>query len=59
MAENAVITKELILGQAGTEQGVIRSESTTAFDSGPAGFYLTNAGGGTLRIGNPSGNKLV
>ena len=58
LAENAVITKQLILGQEGTDQGTIRSANATAFNTGN-GFFLTNANGGTLRVGNPSGNQMV
>lgn len=58
LAENAVITKQLILGQEGTDQGTIRSANATAFNTGN-GFFLTNANNGTLRIGNPSGGNLT
>jgi hypothetical protein len=58
LAENAVITKQLILGQEGTDQGTIRSANATAFNTGN-GFFLTNANNGTLRVGNPSGGNLI
>jgi hypothetical protein len=48
----------LVLGTEGTEFGVIRSANATAFNTGN-GFYLTNENNGTLRIGNPTGNRMV
>ena len=57
MAENAVITKQLILGEEGTDQGTIRSANATALNIG-SGIFMSNASNGVFRIGNPSGNFI-
>ena len=62
MAEDAVIQRTLTMGSetigSNTVHGIIKSAGVQDFNTGE-GFFLTNANGGTLRIGNPSGNKLV
>ena len=58
MAENAVITKQLILGEEGTDQGTIRSANATALGTG-TGLFMSNASNGNFRVGNPTGNQML
>jgi hypothetical protein len=57
LAEDAVITKTLVIGTEGTDIGTIRSTGATALNTG-TGFFMSNTSNGVFRIGNPSGNFI-
>jgi hypothetical protein len=57
LAEDAVITKTLVIGTEGTDVGTIRSTGATALNTG-TGFFMSNTSNGVFRIGNPGGNFI-
>jgi hypothetical protein len=57
LAEDAVITKTLVIGTEGTDVGTIRSTNATALNDG-IGFFMSNTSDGVFRIGNPGGNFI-